>query len=386
MCLDLTPQPALVAADAVHEPGDVSEAVAELLFEACHLVLEHEGLVKDWLGGGSGLGELEDLGPGDTALVGVAGAERVVLEVVLELRDGAGKDGVVEVDVLYTLRVPLEAGHEALEVGAPLTRRLIQVVPAQMHRDTRMHARDDPVEDPLLQTHIVRIKLHQALLPVLPHAKLMLPLLLHHARKLHRRWVPLREPREPPLRLLQLRVPVKAILPIYRLPDILRAGARISREPLWVLNQRHIVSLAALRLILGHAVVPLITLILLHNAALLPLCAQRAPQRRRLRRLSTDGVRRLGPRQLAQLLRTPDLGDVLLVVDGGHGAGNVAAHALVVPEGACAPKEVEPVVAEVVRVVGDLLQQRVELLIECLDRVVGGAAVGDELARGVLYM
>ena len=90
--LQLAPQAALVAADAVHEPAHVAEAVAEVFFQRegpDRGVLEHEGFVENGAAGGGAVGEVEHFPLGGGVLGRVVGAEGVGLEVGAEFGYGA---------------------------------------------------------------------------------------------------------------------------------------------------------------------------------------------------------------------------------------------------------------------------------------------------------
>ena len=97
--LQLPPETAFIASNAIHQAAHVAESVAEILLEPAFGALEHDALVEDAGARRGGVGEGEHLGFGAGVLARVAGAEGVAAEVGAEFGGGAQEEGVVEVEV-----------------------------------------------------------------------------------------------------------------------------------------------------------------------------------------------------------------------------------------------------------------------------------------------
>lgn len=134
--LHLAPQTALVATHAVHEPRDISESISEIIFEVDHRgVLKHDGLVKRVAAGCSSVGQLQHLLLCFKILLRVSRTESVGLEMFSHLGDGSGENGIVEVDVGNPLGKAMKALLVAIQIADPFSRRLVEIVPAEMGRD-----------------------------------------------------------------------------------------------------------------------------------------------------------------------------------------------------------------------------------------------------------
>lgn len=154
--LQLAPQPALVAPDAVHQPAYVAEPVAEVLFQVPDRgVGEHERFVEDETPGRGAVGQCQHFALGGEVLERVAGAEGVVLQISTEFGDGAQDEGVVEVEIGDAVRVGGQALGVAVQVGAPGAGCLVQVVVADVGGDGGVHAADDAVEDAFFEALVV---------------------------------------------------------------------------------------------------------------------------------------------------------------------------------------------------------------------------------------
>lgn len=389
--LELTPESTLVASNAVHQAADVSEAVAEILLQRRALAInKHEVLVKDLGHAGRPLRDLEDLCAGCGVLGGVAGAEGVVgaLEIGAELGDGAGHEGVIEVDVADAVGELVQTVVEAVEVGLPLARGLVQEVPAEMGADACVHAGHDAVEDALLEAFVVDLEasvgdeggvglLESLLLQLLLATGRIENLFESHGRGT--RGLPLRDAQ---VGMMGERALLEAILPIDGFPDLSRAITSITRVPLRISGQAHIVALGASALIISHAIIPFVALIVvLNHTALANLLSQLALQR-------SFGVLSLGllpgvlgarALELAEFLGAPGLGDVLLVVQSLYGASDVAAHAiLVVPKGAALVEEVQSVVGEEIGRSGEVVDGRLDFCVEVVESGVGDAGIAND--------
>ena len=74
---------------------------------------------------------------------------------LLYFSDSAHDEGIVEVYVGDAIGVSVQPLLVTSEVGTPFSCHLIQIVPAEVGGDGCVHARDDTVENTLLETGIV---------------------------------------------------------------------------------------------------------------------------------------------------------------------------------------------------------------------------------------
>lgn len=161
--LQLSPEAALIAANTVHDPADVPEAIAEVFFQDNSIgVLEHDCFVEDLRARGKSRSQAQDRVLCTQILFGVFRAERIVLDMLLDLAYCTHNERIVEVDVGDAFRIVVESLLVAGKIRAPLTSRLVQVVPAQMRRDRCVHARNNAMEYALLQTGVVELDRIQA--------------------------------------------------------------------------------------------------------------------------------------------------------------------------------------------------------------------------------
>jgi hypothetical protein len=159
--LELAPETALVAANAIHKATDVAETVAEVLLQGWALaVSEHEALIEDLGNTGSFLGNLKNLGAGSFILGSIAHAKLVLLllQIRTEFGNGTGHEGVVEVDVSNAIGELVQTMFVARQVRVPLASSLVKEVPAQVSADTGVHSRHDTVKDTLLKALIVDLE------------------------------------------------------------------------------------------------------------------------------------------------------------------------------------------------------------------------------------
>ncbi len=167
---------------------------------------------------------------------------------------------------------------------------------------------------------------------------------------------------------------LEAVFPVDGIPHLLGTVPGVTREALGVAQQAHVIALGGRAFVVGHAIVSVVALVVvLDHASLSDVFPQFTLQRacRTLALLRLAGVRGQGAFQLPQLARPPDQRDIFLVVQRLHRAGDVAAHAvLVVPEGTFLVEEVQPVVGEEVGLVRQLVERRLDLEVEPLERGV----------------
>lgn len=394
--LELAPEAALVAADAVHEAADVAEAVAKVLLEGRAFAIDkHGALVKDVGDEGGAVGDLEDLAAGRGVLLGVVGAKGVgkLSYKGAELGDGAGDEGVVEVEVADAVGVAVETVHVAGQVGAPEAGGLVEVVPAEMGADAGVHSGDDPVEDALLETLVVGLeagggdKGGVGLVETLAVELGLSAGGLHDMLEVHGRGA------LGPLGGAQVgRVgegaALEAVFAVDGVPDLVGAGARVAGEALGVLDEAHVVALGKGALVLGDAVVALVALVVVVvDAALADGVTELAVEGALLLLGSAAGVLGQGALELGELADLPDVGDVVFVVEGLDGASYVAAEAiLVVPKGTGLVEEVEAVVGEEVGGLGEVIDGGLDAGVELVEGGVGDAGIVDNGLGGDLQL
>jgi hypothetical protein len=377
--LNLAPKSAFVTPDTVHHPTDVSEAIPEFLLQNRSFFLEHFLFIEDHGFAGDRVGELQHLGFREPVLQVVAGAEGILGQIVLELRNSTEKDGVVEVDVLDALGMAFEPIDKTVKIRAPFTSALVEIVPAKMNRDASVHSGYDSVKHALLQTLVINLRLlEQGELPFQILFDVVGEFLMHHIFEallcLACCWWR--------LRILGFR---EAVFSVDGFPHVVRAGTGISSETLRIVDQADVFSVGA-SFVFGNAVIALVALVFLYDTAFFGVFTQLSAEwTLGCLLVAVFGVLRLGPSKLSQLLRSPYLGYVFLVVDGVDGASDVGAHSLIVrPEGTCASVQVQSVVAEIVGTVCNVLHQGSDFFVQLFEASVGGASVRYEFGRFIL--
>lgn len=251
--LHLAPQTALVATHAVHEPRDISESISEIILEVDHRgVLEHDGLVKRVAAGCGSVGQLEHLLLCFKVLLRVSRTEGVGLEMFSHLGDGSGENSIVEVDVGNPLRKAMKALFVAIQIADPFSSRLVEIVPAEMGRDGSMHATDDAVECSLFKTLIVQGIQIIGRVYVLSTVFLKdIPEILGGLEGFGRKRGILRG------------FGREAVLFVNGIPDLTGAHARVAGISFGVVDETDVVTFGSCSLILGHAVISLVTLVVI---------------------------------------------------------------------------------------------------------------------------
>lgn len=143
----------------------------------------------------------------------------------------------------------------------------------------------------------------------------------------------------------------EAVLLVNGIPDLTGAHARVTGISFGVVDEADVVTFGSCSLILGHAVISLVTLIVIFkNTALVDAFTQLILQGTIFRSLSSNGSGRVfgvSTLEFTQFFGSPDERNVAFILYGFDGTGTIAAHGvLITPERTDFVVQVETIIGE----------------------------------------